>query len=603
MSDWQMLVSSGILGAIDLRFAAYCRQLAGDDDLVGISAALLSSERGRGNSCIDLDHWQEKPFPFDELTQKPGYRPELPNFPNAGDWRDHLRDKELIGDGSQPTPLVLDQSGRLYLYRYWWAERRIADFIRDRTGASSPLGGSELAMSFRAEFGPFTGQADWQAAAALTALLHPFSIITGGPGTGKTTTVVKVLALLLQREPDLRIALAAPTGKAASRLSESISGHIDKLSVSDDIRAKIPREVKTLHRLLGYRPRLDRFYHNNRKPLPFDAVVVDEASMVDILLMENLIRALTPRCRLVLLGDHDQLASVDTGFVLGDITRAASVDQAHGMAFNSMYERLTGYGLPGAQADPPPLRDAVVYLRESYRFKEDSGIGALSFAIRDQNAGQIMEIMERYPDVVYQAPPASVDEALKAIMPDMEHYMAAATPEEALQRFSQSQVLCGLRSGPWGVDNVNAALERCLKRLGHDLSSPYCRGRPVLVTRNDYPNNLFNGDVGICWPDEGRPRVFFPEIGAPPRDLSVSRLPVHETAWAMTVHKNQGSEFDRVLLILPEAKHPLCNRELFYTGVTRAKQSLHLIAEPAAIQNAAHSSSTRTGGLTDLLAR
>ena len=601
MSDWQMLVSSGILGAIDLRFAAFCRQLAEGDDLVGISAALLSCERGRGNSCVELGQWQDKTFPFDELAWKPGYRPELPQFPDATIWRDHLRDWDLIGDGSRPTPLVLDQSGRLYLYRYWCAERRIADFICEKTGTSSPLGGEELSLSFRALFEPFSAPANWQAAAALTALLHPFSIITGGPGTGKTTTVVKVLALLLQREANLRIALAAPTGKAASRLSESISGHIAQLRVSDEIRAKIPCEVKTLHRLLGYRPRLDRFYHNNRKPLPFDAVVVDEASMVDILLMENLIRALAPRCRLVLLGDHDQLASVDTGFVLGDITRAAGIDQAHGLGFNSMYERLTGYGLPGAQADPPPLRDAVVYLRESYRFKEDSGIGALSFAIRDQNAAQIVEILARFPDVVHQPPPANADDALGTIMADLEHYMAATSPQEALVRFGQSQVLCGLRSGPWGVENVNAAVERCLKRLGHDLTSPYYRGRPVLITRNDYPNNLFNGDVGICWPMEGRPRVFFPEISAPPRDLSVSRLPAHETAWAMTVHKNQGSEFERVLLILPEASHPLCNRELFYTGVTRAKKSLHLIAEPAAIQNAAHSTSTRTGGLTDLL--
>jgi len=600
VSAWQKLISAGILAPIDLRFAHLMRRKAGvAPDLIGLTAALLSYERAKGNACIRLADWAGRRFPSDNTYLPVGQEPELPVLPALDEWTEALRTETLIGDGHEPTPLVLED-GKLFLYRYRRAERELAAFIAARMETPEPVGDGASPDLLMRLFPAIDAEPDWQAAAVLAAVHRRFAIISGGPGTGKTTTVVRLLAMLLHAEPDMRIALAAPTGKAASRLAESISGQVSRLPVDDALRDLIPTEVVTLHRLLGYLPRRDRFRHNRGNPLFADMVIIDEASMVDLLLMARLTSALTDSCRLVLIGDHNQLASVDTGYVLGDITRAAQLDRGHSQGFGETYHRFTGHSLPGCEAAVAALRDSVVVLEKSYRFGADSGIGALSRAVRERDPDAVIGALEGHDDVTRRDPPAAIDEALTPLIAHLHRCMEARTVEDALARLGKGQILCGLRNGPSGVTNLNAAVERLLIRNGFDLRVPFYRGRPILITRNDYQNKLYNGDIGIVWIEAGRTRAHF-STGGEIRALPVSQLPAHETAWAMTVHKNQGSEFDHVLFFLPEAEHPICNRELFYTGITRAKTRLDLIGDLDAVRAATVRGETRHTGLADLL--
>lgn len=601
------MTAARLISPIDQRFALWCFDQSGGDEVITLSAALVSAARVEGHACVHLDDAAGAPFP------NPQPHPteldlDLPVFPKLDDWRKALQASSIVSDGSRPAPLVL-RGDRLYLYRYYIAEHNVAAFINKRlTAEPAPLDHDQIQVFRRLFKQHDINEPDWQAVAAVAATRGTFGIISGGPGTGKTTTVVRILTLLLQREPELRIMLAAPTGKAASRLSDSINGGIQELNVDDVLKQRIPREVKTLHRLLSYRPRGDRFFYNRRRPLPVDLVVVDEASMVDILLMENLIAALPDHARLLLIGDHNQLASVDTGFVLGDLTRAAQPDRRHGHAFGAHVYQITGTPIPVAEAaQTPPLRDAVVILQKSYRFNDQSGIGRLAGAVKVGDAPSVAALLQRgsYSDVVHMDPPDSVEAALSPIMSALIETLRADTPKQALEQFAKAQILCALRGGVWGVDNLNTAVERALHRLGLlPAGDGWYHGRPILITRNDPATGLYNGDVGLVFRTANGPKVFF-EDGKdnPPRPLSPARLPAHETAWAMTVHKNQGSEFDTVLLFLAEPNHPLATRALLYTGITRAKKHLTLVAEQPAILGAVNAIERRGGGLESFLVR
>jgi len=600
MSIWRDLLASDVAAPIDIAFGAACRRWDGGPhaDLIGVSAALVSHARGRGSSCAPLADRAGRPFvdirdsPADDTSAPP-------TLPPLETWRERLRASQLVSDGREATPLVLDAHDRLYLHRYWRAERETADFIAACMGAPAHEPTTDQIELWQRLFGPFGERPNWQAVAALAAMRCRFALVTGGPGTGKTWTVARILALLLQGNPKARIALAAPTGKAAARVTESIQGQIDAMGLHAQAEAAIPRQAQTIHRLLGYLPD-GVFRFNAARPLPYDIVAVDEASMIDLLLMRHLIAALPPRCRLILLGDHDQLASVETGFVLGDIVRAADADHEHGAAFARVYREHAGADLP-ARADAPPLRDAVARLRESHRFKSDSGIGALAEAIRAGDADRALGALAT--GIAWRTRPAQPVDALADALPQYLACCRAQKPAEALDRFERTRALCGHRHGRFGVAGLNRTVERWLASQGAAVDDAFYRGRPILITANDYANRLFNGDVGICWPDPRGPRAWFRDDNGELRQLPVSRLPAHETAWVMTVHKTQGSEFDRVTLILPESDSPLCCRELFYTGATRAKIALTLIADEADVRRACAAGAPRASGLADLLGR
>ncbi len=587
-----------VLRPIDLQLGALIERLEPDPSrgkVLGVTATLLSRRVEAGDSCIEPVHWAGKTLSdADPARRDTLERGREERLPESAVWLELLRASPLVGDGASPTPMVLTSAGRLYFYRYWLAERRIASWLenrlRDVAGAPNPLENQAVKDHFDRLFPPDpTGEVDFQGVAAATALRAPFALIAGGPGTGKTTTVARVLALLLLAEPDLRIALAAPTGKAAQRLGESIERETSRLQVDEETRSRIPAEATTLHRLLGYRPSDGQFSRNADRPLGADVVLIDEASMVDLLLFEAVVLALRPGTRLILLGDKHQLASVEVGTVFTDLCNRFLGDATR-------------------RADPIPTRDLVgwdagipaVELLKTYRFGPDSAIARSSAAVRTGDVQAALRVLqEGAADGRLRPHPNTVEDLIAGIEPELASFTSSDSPEEALDRFNGFRVLCATNVGHWGVRRLNALVERHLRLQGRIDGAEWYRLRPLLVTSNDYEIGLFNGDVGVCWEEGNRPVVYFSDGAGGLRAVSPARLPSHTTAWAMTVHKSQGSEFDRVLFILPTEPSPLLTRELIYTGFTRARVALDVVAEPEILRFAVGRKTERSSGIKE----
>lgn len=600
----QVAVASGALRAVDLHFGRRIAALAGGDDPHLLLAGALASQRlGAGDVCVDLTQCQD--FPLFQ-TQMPGGGLAAPE-PRT--WMEALRRSPVVGQPGDRAPLILDDAGRLYLGRYWYFEQVLAAALAARTGRWAVdvdrdrlrQGLAELFPKSRIE-GTDQGT-DWQQVAAAVALLRPFCVISGGPGTGKTRTVTSILALLVQQANGeaLRIVLAAPTGKAAARLTESIRAQKSNLTLASEQAARIPDEAQTLHRLLGFRPGRVNPRHGPDNPLHLDVLVVDEASMVDLPLMARLLAALPEHARLILLGDKDQLASVEAGMVLGDIC-GRGAKPAYSSALCAAVQDVTGAALASTAKAAPAIAEHIVVLEKSWRFREQSGIGALARAV---NAGKVDDarsiLGEGHPDVEQLAsdPSSLTPFILERVVPAHRKVMAAPTPEQALAALNAMRVLCAVREGPYGVHALNRVIEQALVkagliRRGGDMYA----GRPVMVTVNDHAQRLYNGDVGLVLPDpeRGDLRVFL-ETAEGIRRILPSRLPPHETVYAMTVHKSQGSEFDKVLLILPDVDSRVITRELLYTGITRAKSKVTLRASGKRFTQAIERPVRRSTGL------
>lgn len=477
---------------------------------------------------------------------------------------------------------------------------------------------------------PSSACLNWQKVAAAVALIRQFAVISGGPGTGKTTTVAKLLAALvtqaIQRgEQDAlglpllpEIKLVAPTGKAAARLTESIGAAVASLTVDAAVKEAIPTQSSTLHRLLGAIPERVAFRHHRDNPLHLDVLVVDEASMVDLPMMARLLDALPPHARLILLGDRDQLASVEAGAVLGDI--CAFAGQGYSPAHSQLLSQLTGFEFAPGHGELSVVSDSLCMLQKSYRFHAQSGIGQLAKAI---NAGQphlVDQVWQQgYRDIQFhrlttEHYQAMINQTVTFYLNYLDGIRDDAPPREVLQAFSQVRLLCALRDGDFGVTGLNQRIERALAKKGRikpDDETWYL-GRPIMITRNDHGLGLYNGDIGIVMRDpaestdpitgERRLRVFFEMPDGSIRGVLPSRLPAHETVYAMTIHKSQGSEFADTLMVLPAEFSPILTRELIYTGVTRAKQRLYLYAQPEVVSRAVRLRTERASGLAQLLA-
>jgi exodeoxyribonuclease V alpha subunit len=474
-----------------------------------------------------------------------------------------LKKNRAVGSPDDGRPLVLDQAGRLYLRRYWEYEKSLAHAILNRCDGAAIIDSKTD---------------DLHQLAIETALARRFLVISGGPGTGKTTAVLKILERMVAQPggEHLRIALAAPTGKAAARLEESLR------SGTSALQDRLPKSASTLHRLLGARPDTVSFRHNAKNPLPVDVMVVDEASMVSLTMMAKLLDALPEKARVILLGDSHQLASVEPGYVLGDIAGAAST--------------------PGS-----PLQGSLVGLQKNYRFGNRSTIFALSSAVRDGDAGRVFEILGGgdQPDLaVAQTPAVSqlMQELKPRIIAGYSAYLNESDPLEALKKFQQFRVLCALRSGPYGVENMNRKIEAILRAEGLLPDTQMAHGLPILITRNDPGLRLFNGDIGILLPGEGGALMawFIDEEGGL-RHFAPARLPDYEAAFAMTVHKSQGSEYNDVLLVLPPKPSPVCTRELVYTGLTRARDRVELWFREPVLRAAIATPVRRSSGLQERL--
>ncbi|MGZ8159309.1 MAG: exodeoxyribonuclease V subunit alpha [Methylobacter sp.] len=535
---------------LDVAFARFLSRRTGFDPLQkqAFEAIVMtvSYEQNQGHSCIQIDDEARALLLASGLVE--------PNPKSQ----------------TNPLPLVIEQN-RLYLHRYWNYENRLATQIKAMTQAEHPV---EQLNAMLDRYFDASDETDDQRQAAKMAAQQSFCIITGGPGTGKTFTVVKILALLQElSEQPLHIALAAPTGKAAMRLQESIGFSKAKLPCSEAIKNRIPETVTTLHRLLGALPPSPYFRHHADKPLVYDLVVVDEASMVDLALMSKLLDALKPGARLILLGDKDQLASVESGAVLADLAAAET------------------------------LQNNVYTLKKSHRF-----------------GGTIKELAEavnlQQDELAWQILSDGQDSAVQCLDEDLTDYVAAqqadylqliktgAGFEQIYQAFSRFQVLCSNRQGKNSVADINYRVEQKLAEQQRiDLSGLWYPGRPVMVTQNNPALHLYNGDIGICMQDSvdsaGKLMVYFQRADGSVKKYLPARVPHCETVFAMTIHKSQGSEFEEVLVVLPEAINPVLTKELLYTAITRAKKTIKLVAGEAVFSAAVRQRIERVTGLVD----
>lgn len=653
LAQWQ---TQGWLRPLDQAFASFIARYEPDHPLVWLAAALCSYQLKQGHVCLDLAKLQVDPL----LTL--GLGAELaPNLQQAlqqqlatvslAQWQVALSQSAVVDSGVGSNPLVLS-GNRLYLRRYWQYEQDIAAQINQRLAQNEVLTAQLPAKALLPLIKQLflqnaqqlnSRQPDWQQLACALACRSAFTVITGGPGTGKTTTVVRLLALLQllqfsRRQPLLEIRLAAPTGKAAARLKDSISGAISRLAALDiagfsQIEQAIPSNVSTLHRLLGVRAGNKSLRFNRYQPLPLDILVLDEASMVDVEMMAALLQALPVTARIILLGDKDQLSSVEAGALLAELCKNASAGD-YRPATVAWLAAQTGQQIPDEliNNDGSLLSQHIVMLRHSHRFGQDSGIGQLAAMV---NRGQLNStIWQEYPAellLLQEAGTASAGfQQLVLHGGDVtkgygyQHYLSLITdaplqPEQQdlwaqqiLSAYSCFQVLAATRKGELGVEQLNLRIQHILAMAG--LIAPehqWFAGRPVMVTRNDYQLGLMNGDIGICLP-----KLLAQTDGSVTSTLRVAfavadgikwvipaRLNAVETVFAMTVHKSQGSEFGHTVLAVAGHDNGMLNRELFYTAITRASARFSLIcAEPQQLEKAVQRQTLRAGGLSLALA-
>ncbi len=691
-------VAAGWLRPIDRAVAGFLARRAPDaSPLVQLAAVLASHQSGSGHVCLDLAAVRDNPdftlrMPPAEPTGTAQREIATPATVLAGidlaDWQRALAAHRAVytrrwqqdEEDHEGRPLVLVEADcpQFYLRRYWQVEGRVAEGLAMRDAADQPS-----ARSVRSVLDALypaandTQTTDWQKVACALAAHQPFSIITGGPGTGKTTTVVRLLAALtslhLGRENGSslpRIALCAPTGKAAARLADSIGEKVREIAAirADTfdaehwpaVAAHLPEEVQTIHRLIGTRPLAEKPRHHRDNPLDLDIVVVDEASMVGMELMGQLVEALPARCRLVMLGDKDQLASVEAGAVLGELCHHAD-NGDYPETLRDYLQAASGEPVPPPTSDTAssangvdPVQAHIATLRVSHRFGQDSAIGGLARAVNRGDVTSAMQVLEdadggqTFSEVDWLLDSSGADRSdpfaarvIEGLRPWLSmiaaqpHGFDPDTPEdeatvaELFCRHNDFQLLCALRRGPSGVEGLNARVQDWLSREGLlpaaeriGRSTAWYPGRPVIVTRNDAQLDLANGDMGLTLPtrlengDVGL-RVAFP---TPPEAASArrfhwvspTRLPEVETAFALTVHKSQGSEFTRVAMVMPERSNPILTRELLYTAITRAKQRFTLISpiragdQPdsqarAVIKSAITSVTRRSGNLRERL--
>jgi exodeoxyribonuclease V alpha subunit len=621
-------VGLGWLSQLDRAFVRFLlEQEPSASDLVLWAGALVSHQLGRGEVYLDLEKLCTQPQLTLAISSDDTLHSETNNIldelsilksHSLEQWQAALSDSLLVGSGHGNTPLVLE-GNRLYLRRYWQYQQTLNAAIQERLlPVRDDLPGL-LQQQLQALFPDSPEHPDWQKIACVLALRARFSIITGGPGTGKTTTLTKLLALLIElanlesgTNDKLTILLAAPTGKAAARVSESIGNALAKLDIADGIKQHIPKKASTLHRLLGSRHDTRRYVHHRDNPLVADIVIVDEASMIDLEMMASLLDALPTAARLILLGDKDQLASVEAGSVMGDLCHSAE-NQAYDLQTRDWIERYAGITLSEPVCTGSALNQQTIMLRYSHRFDEHSGIGQLARAVNNGNASQALAILSdplKYPDLGHLLLSHPADRQLKQVVSANTGTSADGKPErlqgygyylavinenrpkdighyphwakQVLEAFDTFQILCAVREGPWGVAGLNQRLEQWL--FPNQKPALWYEGRPVMITRNDYNLGLMNGDIGIALKDSNNKlRVVFPGDESGIRWISPMRLPDVETAFAMTVHKSQGSEFNHVAMVMPETKSLVLTRELVYTGITRAKQNFTLLESKANI--------------------
>ncbi len=580
-----ILYEERLLRDIDVQFAKNMAQVFRADGQELFYAVLFYAVSS-AHTCLRTDRLSALPF-YER------FQAELDECFGEKNLR-KLRDIKAISDGASLCAPIIQEDSRLYLKAFYLHEKNVAEYISRSAEAEYDYDRDRLKTLLIKYFG--TGE-DMQKAAALNACLRKFCVISGGPGTGKTTTVFRVLAMLSElSEKPLSIGVCAPTGKAAARLTDSIRENTEKYS-SETFIERIPQKAVTLHRLLKMTGNSERGGYGPENPMPYDIVVADEASMADIRLMSMLTQAMKPDGRLILLGDKDQLASVQPGSVLGDICAAANPD-----IFTEKTAELMSYCAETAvtpDASVSRLTDITLQLKKSRRFDDTKGIGLLAKACRDGDTSSALDVLRN--DISGQIEFIDLSDNYIDRLKEMtlNYYRSVSqekTAEPALDRVSSFSVLTPHVKGMLGTEGINAlTLNTMYQKRLIDNTKKYFHGLPVMITENDYSLNLLNGTTGVILSGDSM-RAWFREEDKT-RSVSVMRLPSWSPQFAMTVHKSQGSEFSHVVFILPEEDSPVITKELFYTAVTRAVTRLTVISSEKAVKNCLKKTTERYSGL------
>ncbi|MDH2924149.1 DNA helicase/exodeoxyribonuclease V alpha subunit [Nicoletella semolina] len=595
-----------------------------EQNLAILLAALCSFNVLQGNVCLRLDsalikhlfHLQNvssEDTLLKALLQKIEYSSPL-------EWATILNNHIAFSHTPERIAPMLFQHNSVYFYRYWKAEYQIASYLQQAVSFSSEYANLAVDKAVLSTFFPTaTNSIDWQHIAVATALTKPFSFISGGPGTGKTRTVTILLAALqlkqlkLNQAP-LKIALAAPTGKAAARLKESVNNNLQQLNLAEELKQLVPVQATTLHSLLGIKPYSDTPHYTAKNPLLIDLLVLDEASMVDLFLFDKMLAALKPQTRLIMLGDKDQLASVEAGNIIGELGELISLgySQSHG----DYLFQTTSYQILSPNHNVPAICDALCHLRHSYRFNQHAGIGQLATLINHKQAVKSWQIfanpdyrdlaLELYPSTTsFNDKKAWLEHCVQLVVQKAvslyQHYLILVKQQQKMPQettidqifsvFQQFRFLSALRVSELGVEQLNEKIAQALKQaqlVYFQHSRDSYAGKPILITENAPQLQVFSGDIALLLPDEdGRLRAYFETINNGCRlNILPSRLPSYEPAYVMTVHKSQGSEFAHTLLVMPLTPSPILTKELLYTAVTRAKKQFTLFSQERIWQQA-----------------
>lgn len=615
----QQLRDNTVTAPIDWQFANYIGRIDSSFEVI-LAAGMLSQALGQQHSCVSL----QQRCDTGEAIPGSGIAP-----PSLQQWLRVLQSSTVVTDPGGSAPLVLD-NGLLYLARYHHYESQVALEIARRS-MPQDIDEQWLALRLQHYFPVQEKSFDGQKLAAAIALTRRFSLIAGGPGTGKTTTVVKVLALLREwgnrAGEKFRICMAAPTGKAAARLAQAIQHALQHdLCIDRQLAASIPYDVTTVHRLLRPLPNSSRFRHTADNPLPCDVLLVDEVSMLDVALMAQLMTALPPRARVILLGDRDQLPSVGVGQVLQDLCAGLEQENGNGelrysLQQRALLQRLCGFELPPAKpGGGMDINDGIALLRRSYRFAADSGICELATIVKAGDVEAARALLQRVAagtvdDVVLMHPEpnsrAWLESLAEPYLQLFRQWLDPAVPEQQkLRQLDEYRILCALREGITGVAQLNQYVESYLVRQGLVPSLQLCYpGKPIMIAENSYSIQLYNGDTGVILDDDrGQLYACFESGEGSVRRLPLSRLPRWESSYAISVHKSQGSEYRHAALVLPLADgggglSPLLTRELIYTAITRARERLTLACSGEAFCGGLRRRVHRDSGLAERLQR
>ncbi|MFP4460099.1 MAG: exodeoxyribonuclease V subunit alpha [Candidatus Zixiibacteriota bacterium] len=617
------------LNSIDLHFADFICNLADknakDDgyDIIWHIAALLSNKISSGDICLMLkdienskisDNVYINDYDTDHISDN--YR-----FPSIIEIQKALDDTGIVSAPDGFAPLIIDSSVRLYMQKYYYYETKIIEKLSHIIN-SKPLDFDEgFAKSILDRLYPDTSQdgLNWQKIGTALSILRQFIVITGGPGTGKTTTAARAMAFLIamyrNSGQNAKIAICAPTGKAARRLSDSIGQQVEGIDIDEDIKEMIPREAKTLHRLLGAKWFSSFYRHDADNPLPYNIIIVDESSMVDMPLFAKLLDAIPKNGKLIMLGDKDQLASVEAGHIFGAVCDRPNLDRYSSDTAQKL-ENLIGEKVKISEKDRPKLEDSIVFLKKNWRFKGGGDIGKLASSIRDGEKDNIMKIMmaEKFPDIefVYDKSQNEITDYIAHRFSDnfleMNHINSI---EEAASEIDNFSILCALKHGPFGAERIDERVKAFVKhKLGISKNAEYFNGMPIMILKNDPSKSLYNGDIGIVKYSQSKPRNisndkelrFHIRLKEKEyRNYLIHQLPEHTSCYAMTIHKSQGSEFKEIAVILPDKPSPILTKELFYTAISRAKEKVYIFGKKEIIADMIGLKIKRESGLKERL--